>query len=1038
MFKKYPLIWSGILLAALGLLGGFLLSGDTAVSASDYPLDIKPQADKSAGEWLVVRIYYNSRAELDAVAGQLDIWHVDQEAGYALAMMPPAQYDWLEVLGYKLVIDEKRTAEAGIQAPLDSRFYYYDEDYPNPNGLYITDFLAEVNASYPNLTELIDIGDAWQGLNGLYARDIWVLRITNEDPAYGAVEDKPPFFLFGGIHAREVAIPELAIRYIQYLTSGYNGEGGYRLDPDVTWLVNHNVVYILVTQNPDGHRVDEQDIDAYRRKNMDSDDGCNDYNTWGVDLNRNSSFYWGCCGGSSSNACSETYRGPSAGSEPETQAFQTFFASVMPDHNGNNGNYEIGPATPLDAPGIFLSLHSYSDLVLWPWSITDGDPPNLAQLTFLGQQLGLLTGYGASGDIGYAVDGATDDWTYGKLGIASFTFEIGSDNYSNPCGNFFPNYGCIDGTDGMVRSFWDENRPAFLYLHKIASMPFTTVYGPDAENVIVSSPQIQYGEPVTLTALIAEHRYTGTLTPVAGAEFFIDAPGEDGTGTAMDPLDGSWGETSEEAIMAVDTTGLSQGMHYILVHGMSNQGKWGPFTAVFLLVIDPAIAPTLQGQVRDAGNWLPLPAELTAGLFATVSDPSTGLYSMQVLSGTYAITADSGGYVPQTFHNVAALDHQTVTQNFDMVRICETYNNDVETGALGWSAQSPWGITTLASHSPTHAWTDSPSGSYANNLNISLTSPALDMSDHTGVSLTFWHKYQTEPGYDYGYVEYSIDGGAHWSTAGAYNGYQTTWTQASVPLPALDGQSNVRLRFRFTSDGSQVYDGWYIDDIALQGASISCSLPMAPVADFNSPAEVTAGDVLTFTNLTIGTQDGMTYAWDFGDNLGTSTQEHPVYVYAQAGTYTATLTASNGLGSDTAVQQITIQPGACLPLEGISLTVVTTGTLLTDAPVAFSADLSPDEACKPYTYTVAFGDGVVFTQTLALDDPLPLEHTYTFAGTYTVTIAAWNAEMSAPVSTTVLVVITEPTPLIHTYLPQIVRGGIMPKGFTSTSLSHEE
>ena len=129
MFKKYPLIWSGILLAALGLLGGFLLSGDTAVSASDYPLDVKPQADKSAGEWLVVRIYYNSRAELDAVAGQLDIWHVDQEAGYALAMMPPAQYDWLEVLGYKLVIDEKRTAEAGIQAPLDSRFYYYDEDY---------------------------------------------------------------------------------------------------------------------------------------------------------------------------------------------------------------------------------------------------------------------------------------------------------------------------------------------------------------------------------------------------------------------------------------------------------------------------------------------------------------------------------------------------------------------------------------------------------------------------------------------------------------------------------------------------------------------------------------------------------------------------------------------------------------------------------------------------------------------------------------------------------------------------------------------
>ena len=119
------------------------------------------------------------------------------------------------------------------------------------------------------------------------------LRITNEDPAYGAIEDKPVFFMMAEIHAREVSTPELAIRYIKYLTSGYNGLGGYDFDADVTWLVNHNAVYVLVMQNPDGYRVNEQDINAYRRKNMDNDDGCSTPSSWGVDLNRNPQLLMG-------------------------------------------------------------------------------------------------------------------------------------------------------------------------------------------------------------------------------------------------------------------------------------------------------------------------------------------------------------------------------------------------------------------------------------------------------------------------------------------------------------------------------------------------------------------------------------------------------------------------------------------------------------------------------------------------------------------------------------------------------------------------
>jgi hypothetical protein len=213
-------------------------------------------------------------------------------------------------------VDFQKINSPSPNAPLDSRFYYYDNSYPNANGLYLVDFLQTVNADYPGLTELIDIGDAWQSAHGGHQRDIWVLRITNEDAAYGDIADKPVFFLFATIHAREVTVPELAIRYIKYLTTGYNSAGGYGLDPDVTWLVDHNVAYVLVMQNPDGHWKNEQNTGNYRRKNMDNDDGCTSPAAWGVDLNRNSSFRWGCCDGSSGSPCAETYRGPSPASEP--------------------------------------------------------------------------------------------------------------------------------------------------------------------------------------------------------------------------------------------------------------------------------------------------------------------------------------------------------------------------------------------------------------------------------------------------------------------------------------------------------------------------------------------------------------------------------------------------------------------------------------------------------------------------------------------------------------------------------------------------
>jgi len=72
-----------------------------------------------------------------------------------------------------------------------------------------------------------------------------------------------------------------------------------------------------------------------------------------------------------------------------------------------------------------------------------------------------------------------------------------------------------------------------------------------------------------------------------------------------------------------------------------------------------------------------------------------------------------------------------------------------------------------------------------------------------------------------------------------------------------------------------------------------------PMANFTvSKSDLTA----TFTNTTTF---GTTYLWDFGDNIGTSTDENPTYTYAEEGTYTVKLTATNNDGSDEFLKDVT-------------------------------------------------------------------------------------------------------------------------------------
>jgi len=66
-----------------------------------------------------------------------------------------------------------------------------------------------------------------------------------------------------------------------------------------------------------------------------------------------------------------------------------------------------------------------------------------------------------------------------------------------------------------------------------------------------------------------------------------------------------------------------------------------------------------------------------------------------------------------------------------------------------------------------------------------------------------------------------------------------------------------------------------------------------PIASFQFAVSETNFLEVTFSNFS---QNATSYAWDFGDGVGTSTAESPVYAYTAAGDYSVKLTATNADG----------------------------------------------------------------------------------------------------------------------------------------------
>ncbi|MEZ4363232.1 MAG: M14 family zinc carboxypeptidase [Kofleriaceae bacterium] len=600
-----------------------------------------------AGPW-VVRATFRDRAELAALAAERAPWEVNQQRGYAvIEVADPADAARLEQAGYTLEIDQARTKEL-LAPPRAPTTLAGIPGYPCYRTVEETFSTAQALAtSHPTLASWNDIGDSWDKATGAApGYDVRVLRLTNQ----AIPGPKPVMFVMAAVHAREYVTAETLTRFAEYLINGYG------TNADATWLLDHQEFHFVLQSNPDGRK--RAETGTLWRKNTNQNYCGATSSSRGADLNRNYPFLWGG-GGSSGSPCSDTYRGVTPTSEPETQAITQYVRSIFPDQRDESAG--LNAPAPANATGVFIDLHSYSELVLWPWGFGPNVAPNNTALRTLGRKLAYFNNYLPQQSIDlYPADGVTIDFAYGELGVASYVFEMGT--------SFFQSCAAFEST------IYPTNFAALLYAAKVARTPYLTPAGPESFAVNLSSASVPRGTSVTVTSVLNDTRYSGVngsepVQAVTAGELYVDVPpwAPGATPLPMSAVDGVFNQTIETGRAILSTSTLSVGAHTLYVRGRDALGNWGSVSAAFLTVQGAANQPPVvsisqpkKSTVVVAGGVLTLSA---TALDAEDGNVSGAIVWTSNISGQIAVGA--GGYVvlPSGTHTLTAtaLDSQGAT-----------------------------------------------------------------------------------------------------------------------------------------------------------------------------------------------------------------------------------------------------------------------------------------------------------------------------------------------------------------------------------------
>ena len=265
--------------------------------------------------------------------------------------------------------------------------------------------LDTMHARYPNLCSAkTPISTTQKTFEG---RSLYYVKISDNVNVNENTEAK---ILYTGLHhAREGLSMMNLIFFMDYILENYNK------DADAKKIINNCELYFVPCVNPDGYvynQTTNPNGGGMWRKNRRNDASVKQ----GVDLNRNYGYQWGLASGSSGNQSSDTYRGPSAFSEAESQLVKSF--AIQKKFTAS------------------IHHHSYAKILFYPWDYTNTNCSEALFFKQWGDSMTACNHYAVQhgkGSLGYLASGTTPDWMYGdstlKPKAYSFTNEIGGNSF---------------------------------------------------------------------------------------------------------------------------------------------------------------------------------------------------------------------------------------------------------------------------------------------------------------------------------------------------------------------------------------------------------------------------------------------------------------------------------------------------------------------------------------------------------------------------------------------------------------------------------
>ncbi|MEW1999618.1 M14 family zinc carboxypeptidase [Streptomyces coelicoflavus] len=250
----------------------------------------------------------------------------------------------------------------------------------------------------PGLTKVVSIGKTVNG------QDILALKLTKHAKK-SRDGSKPSVLYMSNQHAREWITPEMTRRLMHHYLDNY------KKDRRIRKIVDSTELWFVLSANPDGYDYTfESDDNRLWRKNLRDVNGDGTISTGdGVDLNRNFAYKWGYDDeGSSPNPTSETYRGASPGSEPETKALDAFQKRI---------GFTYG-----------INYHSAAELLLYGvgWQVATNTPDDVLYKALAGTpDNSAIPGYHpqVSSEL-YTTNGEADGHAANVNGMAMFTPEM--------------------------------------------------------------------------------------------------------------------------------------------------------------------------------------------------------------------------------------------------------------------------------------------------------------------------------------------------------------------------------------------------------------------------------------------------------------------------------------------------------------------------------------------------------------------------------------------------------------------------------------